>query len=198
MRTLLLDIGGVFYVGRPDEAFWARWATRTGVAQDTLAQGLWHGPDIARANVGDLSAAEYFARTAARLHIPAATVGNIITDAFRVELNHELIAFVRTIRARGVSVSALTNSWTPAPELKKRHEFVGIFDIVVSSTDTRCAKPDAAIYHIALRRLGVPAHDVIFVDDTPENVETARRLGLQSIHFQDTAVAIAQMEQLLR
>ena len=36
MKHLVLDIGGVFYRGWPDEAFWDRWTARYGVWKDVI------------------------------------------------------------------------------------------------------------------------------------------------------------------
>ena len=44
-------------------------------------------------------------------------------------------------------------------------------------------KPDARIYQIALEKLGVAASKSVFLDDFPENVEGARAVGMQAIHF---------------
>jgi putative hydrolase of the HAD superfamily len=53
------------------------------------------------------------------------------------------------------------------------------------------AKPDPAIYRHTLDKLGVAAHEAIFIDDIPANIAAARALGIDGIVF--TAV-----EQLRR
>jgi putative hydrolase of the HAD superfamily len=45
------------------------------------------------------------------------------------------------------------------------------------------AKPEPEIYRVTLSRLGVPASEALFVDDRIENIETARELGLRTLHF---------------
>ncbi len=35
------------------------------------------------------------------------------------------------------------------------------------------------------------------MDDTPENVEAARSLGIHAIHFRSTAQAVAELDALL-
>ncbi len=45
------------------------------------------------------------------------------------------------------------------------------------------AKPEPAAYEWCIRELGLPPGEVLFVDDRAENVDAARRLGLQGHVF---------------
>ncbi len=47
-----------------------------------------------------------------------------------------------------------------------------------------------------LDQLNVAAIEVVFVDDTLENIEAARALSIYSIHFQSTEQAISELSQL--
>jgi putative hydrolase of the HAD superfamily len=196
-RALVLDIGGVFYLDRPDDAFWTRWGARTGTNGAHLKAGVWHGPDIEATNAGRLHRDAYFARTAARLGISPAHAEAMIREAFAGGMNTALAEHVRGLRARGAAVHALTNNWSLERELKARPEFDGLFDLVVSSCEVGCAKPGADIYRLALERFGRTADEIVFVDDTPACVETARMLGIRTVHFQTTDQAIREIETLL-
>jgi len=54
------------------------------------------------------------------------------------------------------------------------------FEVAISSHQVGLAKPDRAIYLAALARLGVGAGDVVFFDDLPANVTSARQLGIRA------------------
>ena len=47
----------------------------------------------------------------------------------------------------------------------------------------RVAKPEAAIYQHAIEGLGVPAHEILFIDDRADNIEGARAAGLYAIQY---------------
>jgi putative hydrolase of the HAD superfamily len=47
----------------------------------------------------------------------------------------------------------------------------------------RLAKPDAAIYRHAIEGLGVPADQILFIDDRAENIEGARAAGLRVLQY---------------
>lgn len=198
MKTLVLDLGGVFYPStEPDAAYWARWAGQCALSPDDLAARFWHGPDIERANIGAISAEDYYMRSAARLDLAADLVRAMVVELFVGEPNLALIDFVRALRARGVPVSALTNSWAPETELMARPEFAGLFDQIISSADVGTTKPGEAIYRIVMNRLGLAPAEVVFVDDNPGNVAAAKALGWAAIHFVDTAQAIADIGRAL-
>lgn len=57
----------------------------------------------------------------------------------------------------------------------------GHFDGVYASCELGVRKPDAGFYRALLERLELPASRVVFVDDRPENVRGARRVGLCGI-----------------
>ena len=55
------------------------------------------------------------------------------------------------------------------------------------SFDLRCRKPGARIYQLALEALQLPAPQVLFVDDRPENVAGAEQQGMRALLFEDCA-----------
>ena len=193
MKHLILDIGGVFYLGKTDKAFWRGWADTAGIAADDLENGFWHGPDIEAANIGDIDRAEYCRRTARRIGIEPQVISDIVQAAFNSEFNLPFADHARKLRGQGVLVSALSNSWSSEAAILARPELAGIFDHAVSSADVKLTKPDPAIYQVALQRLGVQPRDAVFVDDTLGHVEVARGLGLSGVHFQTTDQVLREL-----
>lgn len=60
------------------------------------------------------------------------------------------------------------------------HPTAPIFDLfseIVVSGAENCAKPDPAIYRIAEARFGLPAEQLFFIDDKPENIAAATARG---------------------
>ncbi|HYK87360.1 MAG TPA: HAD family phosphatase [Acidobacteriota bacterium] len=53
----------------------------------------------------------------------------------------------------------------------------------ILSHEVGLAKPDPAIYRLALEKAGVEAREALFVDDQPANVEAARGVGIDSFQF---------------
>ena len=57
-------------------------------------------------------------------------------------------------------------------------------------------KPDPAMYRLFLETYHLAAEDCAFVDDTPENVEAARGIGLMGIEFTSHKQLIARLLEL--
>jgi len=57
------------------------------------------------------------------------------------------------------------------------------FDTHVLSYRVKALKPDATIYAAAAKAAGCDARDIFFVDDIAENVEGARRFGIDAVQY---------------
>ncbi len=57
------------------------------------------------------------------------------------------------------------------------------FPLFFSSCFVRLRKPDASIYRLALHVTQTAPAEALFVDDRAINVEAARRVGMQTIHY---------------
>jgi putative hydrolase of the HAD superfamily len=60
-----------------------------------------------------------------------------------------------------------------------------IFDEVYASNLMGISKPDPDFYRFILKREGVKPENIIFVDDTKENILSAQKIGINSILFTD-------------
>jgi 2-haloacid dehalogenase len=88
----------------------------------------------------------------------------------------------------GYPTAALSN-WSAEtyPKVRTQFEFLNWFDEIVISGDHQVNKPDPAIYHILLGRINREPQACVFIDDSPANIQAARQLGFQAIHFQSPA-----------
>ena len=95
---------------------------------------------------------------------------------------------VHDLHAAGVRMWGLTNwsgeTYGHAPE---RFEVLGLLEDVVVSGTERVAKPDPRIFRVAVERTGLPAGDLVFVDDKQANVDAAVAAGLDGVLFTGAA-----------
>ncbi len=59
------------------------------------------------------------------------------------------------------------------------------FSHVYISSAMGCRKPDAAVYQRVIADLGMPACQIAFMDDAPENVAGAKAVGMQALHVKE-------------
>lgn len=99
-------------------------------------------------------------------------------------LIEDSVAVLEDLKARGDKVYAITNfSREKWAECLIRFPFLQSFDGVVVSAHEGVIKPDPAIYRILFERYDLAPQDCIFIDDSAKNIETARAVGMQGIHF---------------
>ena len=53
----------------------------------------------------------------------------------------------------------------------------------VVSAFEKCMKPDPKIYRILLERFNLVPEQSVFIDDYPQNIEGARKMGMKGIVF---------------
>jgi 2-haloacid dehalogenase len=108
-----------------------------------------------------------------------------------------MVELVEELDAAGIPLFAITNFsdefW--GPFARTQPVFGRFRDIVVSGTE-QLVKPDLAIYDLALRRFGMPASELIFIDDRAENVAGAEAVGMRGHLFRNAATLRADLSAL--
>jgi 2-haloacid dehalogenase len=91
---------------------------------------------------------------------------------------------ITELHAAGVPQLGLTN-WSHElyPAAPRLYPVLDLLDDVVVSGTEKVAKPDPEIYEITVARAGLPATDLVLVDDNEDNVAAAIEFGLDGIVF---------------
>jgi len=98
-----------------------------------------------------------------------------------VEPYPEVPAVLDELRARGVLMAVVSDSWPDLADLLARLGLRGYFDALVISALLGCRKPDPRMYRAGSDGLGLAPADCLFVDDDPELVRAAVALGYQGL-----------------
>ena len=122
----------------------------------------------------------------------------IYFDALGV--NEPMIGAMRDARARGHRMALLTNNvreWEPL--WRAMIPVDEIFEIIVDSAFVGMRKPEPEIFELTLERLGdgIGPSDCLFVDDVEVNIDAARQLGMETVHFQSNEQAIPEIQAAL-
>lgn len=81
-------------------------------------------------------------------------------------------------------------------QVRPQHAFFDWFDGMLISGDVHLIKPDHAIYRLLLERIGRAAEECVFIDDNADNIESARRIGFQTVQFQSAHQLEAELNRL--
>jgi 2-haloacid dehalogenase len=105
------------------------------------------------------------------------------------------VEIVKRLKQAGYPVYGLSN-WSAEtfPYMREKHDFFDLLDDMVISGEVGHIKPEPEIFHILLAKIGKPAHECLFIDDSLTNIQQAKNLGFATILFQSPQ----QLESSLR
>lgn len=95
------------------------------------------------------------------------------------------VEIMRRLKRAGYPIYGLSN-W-PVEKftlVRPLYDFFDDLDEIVVSGEVGIAKPDPGIYQALLERTGRRAEECLFIDDSPDNIAAACRLGFQTILYQ--------------
>ncbi len=184
MKKVIFDLGAVLIDWDPGLAFADIFTTRA-EAEAWMARIDFSGwnrlQDGGRSFAEGLAAARADHGDEAR-HLVDYLAAFPLTIEKRVPGTWEI---AEALLARDVPLYALTNwaaeTWPHALALHPRLEV--LFRDILVSGQAGVLKPGPAAYRLLLDRNGLAAEDCIFIDDSMANVEGARALGMDGIHF---------------
>ena len=109
----------------------------------------------------------------------------------------QMLRAVARLRQHGLRVGALTNNWVREDPEPSPHRLRPHFDVVIESQAVGMRKPDARIYQLACRELGVSPVETAFLDDIGLNLKSARALGMHTIKVSDPDTALRELSALV-
>ena len=204
---LLFDFGGVLididYARTPD-AF--RRLSRAGSAVE-FSQAT-QAELFDRLETGHLAPAGFRAELRAAYDLDATDAQ--IDDAWHamlLDVPAERLALVAELRRRGHQTALLSNTnQLHIAEINRRlarqygfrHGIADCLDRVFYSQEVGLRKPGEEIFRHALREMNWQPEDVLFIEDSPQHVATARRLGLRVLHLAPPLTLTTALPEALR
>lgn len=89
------------------------------------------------------------------------------------------------LRQRGHRLLGLSNWSERVNDVMAKYDIFSLLDGCLISKDVHQLKPEPDIYESFMAKFQVKASDCIFIDDREENVEGARRVGMDAVVFHD-------------
>jgi putative hydrolase of the HAD superfamily len=86
------------------------------------------------------------------------------------------------LRSRGLELAVVSNWDVGLAEHLERIGAASLFSAIVTSADAGAAKPDPAVFRLALERLGVDQARALHVGDEPQDEEGALAAGMRFAH----------------
>jgi putative hydrolase of the HAD superfamily len=116
----------------------------------------------------------------------------------RLLLQPELFEYAAQLRAEGYKTAVLSNIYSPITWILRRMGDLKDFDPVVYSSDIGVRKPSPQAYHAVLDKLDLKPQECIFVDNRPDNIQGAKKVGMQTVLDENTKQTIADVKQIIK
>ena len=191
--NIVFDFGGVVFNWRPLALLRSVLPLRAHDEEATLelADAMFqqyapHG-DWAAFDRGDLAVPDLARRIARRAGLSEAEMLDFLgAIPSHLEPIAETVALLQRLKDAGHRLFYLSNMPAPfADHLERSHAFMDWFDDGVFSSRVQLVKPQPAIFQAASQRFRLAPGELVFIDDLVHNVDAARALGWQAIHFND-------------
>jgi HAD superfamily hydrolase (TIGR01549 family) len=198
IKAVIWDVGGVL-VRTEDYSSREQLAKRLGYSRlelEDLVYGLESGR---RAQLGEIPLERHWENVLQFLGLGSEELGDFQNRFWAGDyLDSELIDFIRSLR-RTCKTGLLSNAFSDLRYLATQvWKIADAFDQMIISAEVGLMKPDARIYQLAVRRLGVQPAEAVFIDDFIHNVEAARMVNLLAIHFKTPTQTKESLAKILR
>ncbi len=162
---------------------------------DPIADRKFVHDILTQANHGLISAEEFSAAFCQKLGITSEEFAR--ASKASEQPNFELFLYIKQLH-KHYKTAILSNVNRGVLERKVDKEILNdCFDEIIVSAEVGFVKPQSEIYEYALDKLGVEAHECIFIDDITSNVDAARRLGIKSILYKDFESCNTEIKKIL-
>ncbi len=196
IQALIFDIGGVL-LRTQDHAPRRRIEERFGLMPGGAEFVVFNSDGGLRTQRGEFSEEENWRRVQRELALSDSDLAFFRREFWAGDqFDRPLIDAIRRLHSR-YQTAIISNAMPGLMTLLTgKHPIADAFDVIIGSGDVKLAKPDAAIYHLALAQLGRRPQEALFIDDSAANIAGARAVGLQTIHYLPGMDLVAELAAL--
>lgn len=179
----IFDIGGVLVRYNADEL--SRFIAERVGRDAASVKALLHPDLLYEIETGRMSDFDFFNRYVRNV-LPGLSFGDLVSLYEQYfEINRPGFDLMLGLKERGAKVYTLSNlaGFHKTAVERKIPGFFEHFDKNFLSFEMHLHKPEPAIYKEVIGRIGTEPQELIFLDDSPQNVDGARAAGINGILF---------------
>ncbi|HPQ79120.1 MAG TPA: HAD-IA family hydrolase [Candidatus Dojkabacteria bacterium] len=121
---------------------------------------------------------------------------NVLYNPIDKQLNREVVEYIKELKERKIPLFLFTNVSSERLEIyDKRLDFLRYFKKVTCGD--MYVKPDIRAYESLKELTGCDFEEMILVDDSYENIEVGRSLGIKGIQFVNIEDLRKELEKLI-
>lgn len=197
IKVIIFDFGRVITAQKPLSLF-RSYEEELGLDPDTINSIMFGSQAWQDTLLGRKTTEEFWHLIGPELGLSTADEVNRFRRRYHADeaINEAVLDLIRKLHGR-YKLAILSNSPPDLTRWLVDWEMRDLFEVVFCSGDEGMIKPDPAAFKLTLERLGVEPGEAVFIDDTPEHVEAARKLGIQGIIFTTAAALKDDLKKFL-
>ena len=195
-KFLYFDLGKVLVDFSYDQMLTQMGAV-VGIEAEAVRAVIFDGDLMRHFEAGRLSAAEFYeafcSATGSRPEFEALAAA--ASEIFWINL--PMLPLVAQLQQAGYRMGILSNTCALHWDYCLGHYRVVAEGFTVHALSFRIGevKPDTAIFHVAAELAGVRPEEIFYVDDMPQHVAGARRVGFDAVQFTTAAALAAELRR---
>lgn len=183
IRAFLFDFGRVISAWKPESLF-QEYESELNLLPGSINTIMFESPFWKKALLGKIDMPAYWQVIGPQLNLNSPAAVQAFQNRYYLDekINPAVFELLELLISR-YKLAVVSNHPPGLEQWLKEWNIHWMFDQVVCSGDEGVAKPDPAIFYLALERLGVAVAESVFIDDTEEHVIAAQALGIRALLF---------------
>ena len=182
-KAIIFDFGRVISAPKPSSLF-RSYENELGLEPGTINSIMFDSQAWQDALVGRKTVEEFWHEIGPELGLNSVKEVDAFRHRYRAdeEINEGVLDLISRLHGN-YKLAVLSNAPPGLAHWLADWKLLNFFEVVFCSGDEGIAKPDPTAFELTLERLRLKPDEVVFIDDTLEHVEAARKMGLHGILF---------------
>lgn len=196
--TIVFDLGGVVFSWNPEKVLKELYG-RDGGKYKAIVDGFLHHHDWLELDKGVLGTQEAYLRASIRTGLrPYEIESTLLKLIDSLTLNDESVELLQEIHENDIhALFCLSNMpHITIEHLERKYNIWEMFDERLISCRIGMIKPDLQIYKYMIDSYTLSPKDTVFIDDTQKNIDSAKKLGINTILFIDPIQCRRDLEKI--
>ena len=184
IKTIFFDIGGVLIDIHPERTY--QYLSDSADVEANMVKESFPWDDHDQYERGIMNNEDWFIAYKDALPQPCCLKRSDFWNAWKLLLGEEknTVNILEALNKQySIWLLSNTNPKHIQDEIEKRYLFPSLVNGAVYSFDVGVRKPEKEIYEIAMQRANANPQECLFIDDLLENIQAAKQIGIEGIHF---------------
>ena len=184
IKTIFFDIGGVLIDIHPERTY--QYLSDSADVEVSMVKESFPWDAHDQYERGIINNEDWFSTFKESLPQPCCLKRSDFWNAWKLLLGEEknTVNILEALNKQySIWLLSNTNPKHIQDEIEKRYLFPSLVNGAVYSFDVGVRKPEKEIYEIAMQRANANPQECLFIDDLLENIQAAKQIGIEGIHF---------------